>query len=266
MSNSVVIQEIISYIHSNPKQCGIKNENVNIKDLVEYTKKIELHNNDTINNGLYFDIIRECIYRKNINFNSKFNKSVWYSIFTENFFKNCIHCNNTLTSVNWACCDIFCKSCKSKYECKSLLSYYDYNRYIKINLGQICGVYDFLENDKSVIVLHFLDGYYILSVNKIKNNNIRYKIINKNNKKLIKNFENYNDLKTYIMNNNFIDYNISKHFSIEIFLFSNVIKKIKTQFEIDIKNIFLVVEQINKIYPCLQDNENIISLLSKFII
>lgn len=265
-----VIHDIVSYINANPKQCGINKKNINrinIKHLIENTKKIKIIDENINNKGLYFDIIRECIYRKNIQFNSVFRKSDWYSVFTENFFKNCIRCGDKLISVNWNCCDIFCKNCKIKYECKSFLSYYNYNKYITIHLGQLCGVYDFLENNSNVLVEHFIDGYYILPVNNLKKHkNIKYKIFNKKEKIYIKIFSEYQDLKIYIENNNLLDFDNSRNMTLDLDIPSRILLKKKVNCNIDINRIVYDINKINTVYPCLDDKSNIKYLLNNFVL
>lgn len=259
-----VIQDIVSYINLNPKQVGIKNDNVNIQEVISTTQKINIIDRSVNNKSLYFDIIRECIYRKNINFPSFFNKSQWFSILTENFFKVCIHCNNELVGVNWNCTDIFCNNCKTKYECKSILEYYNHLNKM-IHLGQICGVYDFLENDNNVLVIHFLDGYYILPINIFKNgNNIKLIIKNKKTKKSIKEFSSYENFKLYIIENKFIDYQISKDFTVDIEFPSQILIRRYIDLNIDIHTISKEIFEINKVYPCLFPKSNIKSLIYSF--
>ena len=263
-----VIQDIVSYINLNRKQCGINVNNVNninIERLIEDTRKINIRDNNVDNKGLYFDILRECIYRKNIKFNPVFKKSDWYSLFTENFFRICIHCKCKLTSVNWNCCDIFCENCETKYECKSFLSYYNYKNNILIHLGQLCGVYDFLENNNNVLVKHFLNGYYILPVNNLKKHTyVNYKIFNKKEKKYVITFNNYEDLKVYIQDNSLFDFDISKNLTLDLIVPSQILMKRKVNCKIDINRISREIYQINKIYPCLLPDGNIKALLYHF--
>lgn len=267
-----VIENIVSYIDSNPKQCGIKfSYNIDVINLKNKIKKINITDENIDNNNLYFDILRECIYRKNINFNPIFKKSQWYSIFTEHFFKKCIYCNEKLHSVNWACCDIFCRNCTTKYECKSVLEYFNFNKkQTNIHLGQICGVYEFLENDRNVLVVHFLDGYYILPISVLKHSQVKYIIYDKKQKYNFRNFKNYYSLKNFIEKNNFVDFQISKNYTLEIIFDTNILIKKNFNYDvnmnIDINTISSEIEEINKVYPCLIPNGNITWLLNNFTI
>ena len=178
-------KKIINYLRTNYKQCGC-NKNANFEKIIEKLNLVnmnDIYDEEKLEENLYFDIIRECIYRENINFNSYFSKSTWYSIFSENFFHRCIKCNNLLENVNWNCCDIYCKNCDIKYEVKSKLQLYRRNKYTNVNLGNSLGVYSFLKNQDNYLLIHFLNGYYYCKIEQMKKNPINIILELKDDKK-----------------------------------------------------------------------------------
>lgn len=256
--------KIINYLESNPKQCGLhKIKKEKLKDInqeiINKIKTIKLIEND----NLFFDIIRECIYRKNIKFACNFSKSDWYSIFSENFIKTCSICNNEIKYVNWMCCDVFCSNCKIKYEVKSKLKKFKKENE-KIYLGTLIGVYDFIKNEKNCIIIHYLDGYYYFNIKDIKN---KY-VLEIHDNKEIYNFTNIDDIINFVEINDYTDFIKSKHLKIILKVSSVNFKRYveKDKKKKDKEAIVKQIKEINKAYNCLHPKENIDNLIDNFVI
>lgn len=253
---------IISYLSTNPKQCGLKyNIEKRKKEIISKLHKINFIE-DEINEDLYFDVLRECIYRENIDFCKTFSISTWYSILSENFFDTCINCHKTLTKENWNCCDIYCNHCNIKYEVKSKMSKFSNSDIKKINLGNSVGVYDFLKNKDNYILIHFLDGYYYTQIENIYETDCVISVKEKNVKRFnsVKTFLEYLEKKKY--NNNFLKSKSIKNITLQIA--SKHLLPIKSDKYILKKSIEKQITAISKVFKC--DNKNIAEILCKFII
>ena len=260
-----MINLISNYLLTNPKQCGLKNDDIEKRKKKIMSKLNKINDiKDEINKDLYFDILRECIYRENINFKKEFSKSTWFSIFSENFFNTCIDCNKKLKKVNWNCCDIYCPNCNIKYEVKSKMNNFLLTKNIKINLGNSIGVYEFFENIRNYILIHFMDGYYYIQVKNIYHKNCFIVVKEKN-----VNYElNIIDFLEYLKKNEYHN-NFEKSKSIkniDLYIPKNILLKIKTNIKRDVNknNIEKQINEISKIFLCNKKKKK--NLIYDFII
>ena len=136
---------------------------------------------------------------------------------------------------------------------------------ITIHLGVLSGVYKFFNNDRSVLVIHFNEGYRILRVSTIKQSSeIKFEI--KKKKKLLKIFNSFDSLIDCIEKRKYNDFKNSRKITLTLHFSSSILENIdEREFtrKGDVDVMSNVIQTIDATYGCL-GNEDIRDLLEKF--